>query len=194
VYFHVYAWTDESKSIPRRLQSWCQTCQRLHVRIKGGHKPRANKIGVKTGDNGYEPQTPAEWERYREYQRERYAGWTDEKKEDRREYQRIMLEAKRREAGVKPRALKRYESKLPQRNVYSVIDEPQLPSKPLGDWLKSQLRFMSISEIGVRGRVNKEKLEEIMAGEIDIGLELADRLLTGLDCVEQLYVLYPQED
>jgi hypothetical protein len=203
VYFHVYAWTDESKSIPRRLQSWCQTCQRLHTRLRDGHKPRTNKLRVKTGDNGYEPQTEGERERYREYQRQRYAGWTDEKKEDRREYQRFMLEAKRREAGIEPRQMKRLKSELPRRNISTAFTEPLLDPAPLGEFLKKHLKSTSIHAMEHRGRVNKRKLEAIIscAGEVTsypiqarLGLELADRILTGLDCTYLLYVLYPQED
>ena len=195
VYFHVYRWTDESKTAPRRLQSWCQTCQRIGMRLKNGYKIRKpSHIGVRSGSKGYEPQTPDEWERYRAYQRQKYAGLSESQQEERREYQRIRTEALRREAGIEPRKLKRLERVFQGANQHGGEDEPMLDPQPLAKLIKNHLDHTSISAISKRGQTSPSKVKEVLSCAGPVGLDLADRILTGLDCTHMLYVLYPQED
>lgn len=190
VYFHVAEWADESKTIPRRIQAHCKTCQNENQRLSKGHKPRGEST------TGYKRRTKAEQERYRAYKRTKYAEMTPEQREDRKEYWRIHAEAKRREAGIKPRQFKKR-----QVSVGSLTrerpqpDEPVLDANPLAVFLEELVHRHGRTTVAKQGSIGLPQLDSILDGtEATVRLELADRILTGIGYPEQLAILYPQED
>ena len=119
---------------------------------------------------------------------------TQAQREDRREYERIKAEVKRRRAGVKPRKLKR--RPLPQNGTVTY-----LPIMPLSRWLDELVeqrgfsrvvRSSGIADKALR-RVQKRKTE---GGDVirRLTLEEVDRMLTKLGYPEELVILYPTEE
>jgi hypothetical protein len=127
---------------------------------------------------------------------------SDEKKKERREYNREYQAAKRREAGVKSRgALLKYRDKGSGRRV---------KSKPFTDFVKEIARDRGYDnkELATRTGVDPSQLERILkeyerkrnkkTGRLrkvildKVTLGLVDQILAGLDRSEMLTILYPE--
>lgn len=204
---------ERDDGVPKRLQSWCSCCQRIHQRVRQGIERRGrpyeartpSRLGIPTGPNGYEPQTEEEREIYRAYQRERHANRTPEQVEDQREYQRFYAEVKRRRNGSKKRRFKRLASPRPEGHGQIMFD-----STPFLRWLDSWLKMMShhdgqhINKDGYKPVHNLTQLAEV-AGisprsisharvKGRVSLDTVDRVMTAAGAEYLVYVLYPLDE
>jgi hypothetical protein len=183
---------------PKRLQSWCSCCQRVHQRIVKGEEVRGrpyeahrpNKLGIPTDAQGYAPQNEREREIYRAHQRERYANRTPEQIEDQREYHRIYAEAKRRQAGIAPRPFKRL---APQRPVGRFV--VMLDAEPFLLWLTRWLEAMDfgLEQLARESGVASRRILDARASG-KVGLDTVDRMMTTAGEEHLVYVLYPLDE
>lgn len=197
-YFYVAEWVDEAKTIPKRLQAHCQTCQKIDGRVRQGIQRRGkpygqrkpSKLGLKAKpEGGYVLETEEDREKYREYQRERYRKLTKKQKDDRREYGRIYAEVRRRRNGVTPRSFK-------NRNTVPPGDS-YLPFEPFQEWVLEQLKIYTVSELAEILGYSEKQIRRWRDGE-DSGKEIqyvsvstVDRTFMALDRPELMAILYP---
>lgn len=185
-FFHIAEWADDERTIPKRYQAHCKTCQVLNDRERNGYSAR------QPSKTGYRLETAEDRRVYNAYQKQRYRDMTDQQREDRRERERIRAEALRRKAGIKPRKLKRLESRLS--DVRPQPGEPLLLARPVVEFLEEMVHRHGRTAVANGSRIGTDRLDELMDGKVEhIYLELADRILTGLGYPEQLAVLYPDD-
>lgn len=185
-YFHVAEWTDATKTVPKRLQAHCKTCQVITQRKRKGCGPR------KPSTTGYKLETPKDREIYNEYQRQRYHKLTDQQRDDRRERERIRAEGKRREAGIQPRKFRKHQM---DGRLRPEPAEPTFPATPLAEFVTEMMHRHGVTAIANAAKVGTDRIQAIAdEQEPTVTLELADRVLTGLGYPELLATMYPGED
>lgn len=113
-------------------------------------------------------------------------------KEAKREYNREYGAIRRRQAGAVARGpWKKYRDK----NERGVGRSTLFPIAPLAGFLEEMVHQHGISAIELATGVSITSLNEMINHEVeDISLERLDRILIGLNCAEQMHLLYPQED
>lgn len=150
---------------PRHWQGSCATCQRIHKREVNGHQPRPPALT-------HEERLARARERWR--QRREDPVWLA----DRREYERIYKEAKRREAGIKPTTHRR--RTVVDRREYVFLDPGPLLGAIKG-WEDLDLEKVT----GIPART----IYRYRVGESrHVRLDLADRLALAVGT--HLYDLY----
>jgi len=166
------------RTSPKRFQAWCQTCQRIATRLRTGSKARRSKY----------PTREARLARRKELREQR----TPEQKADAREYARDYAEKRRRAAGIKPRRLKKL--RKPHGQLRQVAGEPVYKSGPIVEFLEEMVHRHGISAVSRATGLGMERLSRMLDGNIrTVTLVEADRIFTGLNCPEQLVMLYPEE-
>jgi len=141
------------------------------------------------------PRKPGTWEpdyqspEYRAYARERYRNLSPKQRADRREYQRIIQEAKRREAGIAPR----------KRNgmVKQGHDERvHLSSAPFREWLlERQIETNWNDWCGIHA-IDSSSCARIRSGkQKHVHIDVVDRVLmiAGVHLSEVYPDLYEEE-
>lgn len=177
IYFAVSEWTDFMRTTPKRYQAHCQTCQRIATRVRNGSKPLRSKYP-----------TP---EARRKRRRELYKQRTAEQKADARAYARDYADKRRRAEGVKPRRLRKL--RKPYGQLKQRPSEPVFPSRPITDFLAEMVHRHGISAVARATGLGLERLGRILDGQLRlVTLVEADRICTGLNCPEQLAILYPE--
>jgi hypothetical protein len=186
LYFHAAEYTDSSRTVVKRLQSHCTTCQRENTRRRGGFKPRQpSKLGLRTGPNGYIVETEEERRIYNAYQRERNRRKTPEQREERREYDRFRTDALRRRAGIPRRNLSR---RLPSRRPGG----HRIDAGPIREYLRA---LDSNGGVPKLRSVTPRRIRSLLRGEYErTSFDVVDRILTELDDQLTLQRLYPEED
>lgn len=184
-YFYVHTWNGAGFKL---LQSRCKTCQRLTVRERDGFNQR------RESHTGYRRRNENERQANNRYRRQRRARMTKAQRDDRREYERVKAEVKRREAGVRPRQFKRARP-LPKNGAVTY-----LPIMPLSRWLAELVESRGQSKVSRESGVSEKKLRQIIQRKIDgkvlrrLTLAEVDRVLTRLGYPEELAILYPTEE
>lgn len=186
-YFHPHEWHDpETKTRLKRPQAWCKTCLRLKTRLRGGFKARQpSKLRLKSDNTGYIVTTEKERETYRQYAREKYANLTPEQKADKREYNRIRAEAKRREAGIQPRNFRKQKPRT---------KSPTVDAAPMLAWLDKHLAWSTdtVDLLCARAGVTESVVRKALRGdERNVALDTVDRLLIAAGEPWLLTQLYP---
>lgn len=127
--FHVKVWGDETKTWPAQLQSQCKSCQRISSRIYQGLAKRGVPYEARVIPS---PLTEEERRERRVIKAKRYQNWINKpgNREDRKEYGRIYQEAKRREAGIEPRAKDEVQ-------VFVTHGDTRLPAGPLLEYCEA---------------------------------------------------------
>lgn len=179
---------------PHGLQSWCKACQREAARVREGLKRRGRPYEARRRiKTAHLPRIPGSWEpapttpEYRAYQRERYRNLTARQRQDRREYQRIFQEGRRRAAGIPRRNLK--EQRVKQGYDEALI----LDAAPFREWLLTRQIETSWREWCSVHEIDDSLCREIRVGnKTGVHVDTVDKVLqiAGYHLDE----LYPYEE
>lgn len=179
--FHVRERDERGR--PTKLQSSCKTCQKLQARVNQGMRRRGRPYGPRgESKTGYKKQTPEERAAHSEYRKSKYREEMEDadRREARRERERMNANLRRRREGVPERKFKKK-----RRNGTPPTRRETLPVAPLAEWLR---RNGVINLPGVHPReISRIKREE----EDPITLDKADRVLVAADQPWVLHELYP---
>jgi hypothetical protein len=183
------------------LRAECRTCDRIKKRVVNGMarrgKPfqaRARKAtaGIprvyRNGRSDLDTGSPE----FRAYMRKRYNNLTPKQIERRRESQRIWCEAKRREAGIKPREFKHRVTPTSKGEIL------RLDVEPFRQWLiEMHLRLTREQILELTG-INERRLTYVLyesdKGKVSIDTVDAALVREGFTNLWELYPeLYPDE-
>jgi len=119
---------------------------------------------------------------------------TQAQRDNRREYERIKADGRRRRDGVRRRRFKR--RALPQNGTITY-----LPIMPLSRWLNDLVERRGFSRVVRSSGLADKALRRVMQRKTEsndvirkLTLEEVDRMLTRLGYPEELAILYPEED